>query len=173
MRKLLAVALVLTCVAGEAHGEAVKMLRVILPPQAGAVVENIGRVLARKVQERCDARVVAQGESPLVVELVLEPGIGAEGYKIADGAKGTVRIIASDERGLLYGVGRFLHTSAYDSQGFTPGRWRGVSVPTSSVRGIYFATHFQNYYQVAPIEEVARYVEDVSLWGMNHGVSQR
>ena len=112
-------------------------------------------------------QVVTQGEAPLAVELAIEPGIGAEGYKIADGANGTVRIIGNDDRGLLYGVGKFLHTSAYGSQGFTPGSWRGVSVPKMPVRGIYLATHFHNYYQVAPIEEVTRYVEDLSLWGVN------
>jgi hypothetical protein len=35
------------------------------------------------------------------------------------------------------------------------------------VRGIYLATHFHNYYQAAPIEDVTRYVEDLSLWGVN------
>ena len=53
------------------------------------------------------------------------------------------------------------------AEGFTPSTWRGVSVPKMPVRGMYLATHFQNYYQVAPIEEVTRYVEDLSLWGVN------
>ena len=35
------------------------------------------------------------------------------------------------------------------------------------VRGMYLATHMQNYYHVAPIEEVTRYMEDLSLWGVN------
>ena len=154
MRNPLTIALILFCLVAEARGEAVKSLRLILPPQASPVVENIGRVFVRQVQSRCDAKVVAQGEAPLTVELAIEPGIGAEGFKIADGANGTVRIIGNDARGLLYGVGKFLHTSAYGSQGFTPGSWRGVSVPKMPVRGIYFATHFHNYYQVAPIEDV-------------------
>ena len=80
---------------------------------------------------------------------------------------GTIRITGNDARGLLYGVGKFLHTSAYGSQGFTPGSWRGTSVPKMPVRGIYFATHFHNYYQVAPIEDVQQYIEDLSLWGPN------
>ncbi len=168
MRKLCVVALVLTCVTAEAHGEAVKSLRLILPPQPDPVVQNIAGIFARQIQQRCDARVAPQGEAPLTVELAIEPGIGAEGYKIADDAKGTLRIIGNDGRGLLYGVGQFLHTSTYDSQGFfTPGSWRGVSVPQMPVRGIYLATHFANFYQVAPIEEVTRYMEELSLWGTN------
>ena len=167
MRKLFIVALVLGWVAAQARGEAVRSLRLILPPQPDPVVENIGRVFTRQVQSRCEARVVAQGEAPLTVELAIEPGIGAEGFRITDGVNGAVRVSGNDHRGLLYGAGKFLHTSTYGSQGFTPGLWRGVSVPKMPVRGIYLATHFHNYYQVASIEEVTRYVEDLSLWGVN------
>jgi hypothetical protein len=166
MRTLSISILVLAC-AAEAQGEAAKTLRLILPPKPGPVVEHIGRVFTRQVESRCDARVVVEDHAPLTVELVLEPGIGAEGFRIADAAPATVRICGNDVRGLLYGVGKFLHTSTYGSGGFTPGTWRGVSVPKMPVRGIYLATHFQNYYQVAPIEEVTRYVEDLSLWGVN------
>ncbi|MHB8972753.1 MAG: LamG domain-containing protein [Pirellulaceae bacterium] len=167
MRRLFFAALMLTCATTAARGEAVNSLRLILPPQPAPVVENIGRVFARQVQSRCDAKVVTQGEAPLVVELSVEPGIGTEGYTIADGGNGTVHIRGNDTRGLLFGVGKFLHTSSYGSQGFTPGSWRGTSVPQMPVRGIYLATHFHNYYQVAPLEEVTRYMEDLSLWGVN------
>jgi hypothetical protein len=166
MRKLL-VALVLSSIAANARG-AVTSLRLVLPSGADPVVENIASVFTRQVESRCDAQVIAQGDAPLSVELAIEPGIGAEGYRIADGANGAVRIVGNDDRGLLYGVGKFLHTSAYDGQGFTSGSWRGVSVPTMPVRGAYFATHFQNYYDAAPIEDVKRYVEDLSLWGVNN-----
>ena len=156
-----------TSSAAQSHAEAVKSLRLVLPPQPSPVVQNIGRVFVRQIESRCDAKVVKEGDAPLTVELTIEPGIGDEGFKIADGPSGTIRIIGNDARGVLYGVGKFLHTSTYGSQGFTPSTWRGVSVPKMPVRGIYFATHFQNYYQVAPIEEVTRYVEDLSLWGPN------
>jgi hypothetical protein len=168
VKKLFIVALVLACVAAETHGETVKSLRLIIPPRPGPVVENIGRVFTRHVESRCDARVADQGDAPLAVELAVEAGIGAEGYRIAGGTGGTIRISGNDCRGLLYGVGKFLHTSAYGTRGFTPGAWRGVSVPAMPVRGMYLATHFHNYYQVAPIDEVTRYVEDLSLWGVNN-----
>ncbi|MFZ1935124.1 MAG: nucleoside hydrolase [Thermoguttaceae bacterium] len=149
------------------QGEAVKSVRLVLPPQPGLVVEKVGRVFVRQVQSRCGAKVVCEGKAPLVVELAVECGIGGEGFKITDEADGAIRITGNDARGLLYGVGKFLHTAAYGNDGFTPGSWRGTSVPKMPVRGIYFATHFHNYYQVAPIEEVTRYVEDLSLWGPN------
>jgi len=45
--------------------------------------------------------------------------------------------------------------------------WRGESVPEKPIRGIYFATHFYNYYHTAPVEQIERYVEELALWGFN------
>ena len=109
------------------------------------------------------------------MELAVEPGIGPEGFQIIDGrpsataagGKDALCIVGNDERGLLYGVGKFLRTSRYDRGGLSPGIWRGASVPEKPVRGIYFATHFHNFYHEAPVEEVRRYVEDLGLWGFN------
>ncbi|MBN2022479.1 MAG: hypothetical protein JW809_06755 [Pirellulales bacterium] len=157
----------LACAAANARGEAVKSIRLALPPERDAVIENIGRVFVRQIESRCDAKVTPDGEAPLVVELVVAPGIGAEGFRIEDGGAGRIRVVGNDRRGLLYGVGKLLHASRFDADGFTPGAWRGASVPKMPVRGVYFATHFQNYYQVAPIEDVTRYFEDLSLWGTN------
>ena len=144
-----------------------ELVRLVLPAQAGPVGENIRRVFARQIQQRCEAKVVTGGNAPLTVELAVEKGIGAEGYRIEDRQGGGVRIAGNDERGLVAGVGKFLRTSRYDKGGFTPGTWRGTSVPTRQTRGIYFATHFHNYYHDAPVEEIERYVEDLALWGFN------
>jgi hypothetical protein len=139
----------------------------VLPQQADAVVRNIAGVLERQIAQRCDAGVVTAGEAPLQVELALAPGIGTEGFRIGDRPGGGVRIVGNDARGLLYGVGKLLRTSRYDRGGFTVGAWRGTSIPEKPVRGIYFATHFHNFYHDAPLVEVQRYVEDVGLWGLN------
>lgn len=147
--------------------QAVKSVGLILPAQPGPVVENIGQILARQIQQRCDARVITTGDAPLAVELALAPGLGAEGFRIEDRPGGGVRIVGNDERGVLYGAGKFLRSSRYDQGGFTPGNWRGTSVPKCPVRAIYLATHFMNYYEAAPIEELNHYVEDLGLWGYN------
>ncbi len=167
MNKLLAIGLMLGWLASPLCAETTKTVRLMLPSPSSPVVENIGRVFARQVQERCDAKVVATGDAPLTVELAIEPGIGIEGFRIEDRSGGGVRIVGNDQRGLLYGVGKFLHTSRYDQDGFTAGTWRGTSVPQKSIRGIYFATHFNNFYHDAPIQEVQNYVEDLGLWGYN------
>ena len=140
---------------------------VVLPKKASPVVTNIVTVLTRQITQRCAARITNSGDAPLVVELTLAPRIGSEGFRSEDRPDGGVRIVGNDERGLLYGAGKFLRTSRYDQGGFSPGSWRGTSVPQKTVRGIYFATHFHNFYHDAPIEEVQRYVEDLGLWGFN------
>jgi hypothetical protein len=124
-------------------------------------------VFVRQIQQRCDAKVITTGDAPLTVELTIASGIGAEGFRIEDRPNGGVRIVGNDERGVLYGVGKFLRTSRFDQGGFTPGTWRGTSVPQKPVRGIYFATHFNNFYHDGPTAEIERYVEDLSLWGYN------
>jgi hypothetical protein len=107
------------------------------------------------------------GPERALVRLSVEPGLCPEGFEITDGPEGTVAVRGNDERGVLFGVGKLLRASRFDQGGFTPGTWRGRSVPTCPVRGIYLATHFANFYETAPAEEVQEYVEDLALWGIN------
>jgi hypothetical protein len=148
-------------------GQAGKSVHITLPRNASPTMQNVARVFAGQVENRSPAKVVKAANAEVKVELAIEPGAGAEGFKIVDGKRGAVRIAGNDERGVLYGVGKFLRTSRYESDGFVPGTWRGTSVPEKPVRGIYFATHFYNFYHAAPIQEVQRYLEEVALWGYN------
>ena len=68
----------------EVQSPAVKSVRLILPSRPGPVVENTGKVFTRQVQQRCEAKVVTGGKAPLTVELAVEKGIGAEGYRIEE-----------------------------------------------------------------------------------------
>lgn len=142
-------------------------VRLVLPEEYNNSINYIADLFERKVMSRCNAVVTTSGTSALTVELGIEPGIGAEGFKIEDGENGCIGIIGGDERGILYGVGKFLRTSQYNQSEFIPGRWRGVSIPVCPVRGIYMATHFMNFYEAAPHKEVIKYLEDLSLWGLN------
>ena len=146
---------------------AVKSVKLVIPAEAGPVVENTGRVFTRQVQQRCEAKVITTGNAPLTVELTIASGIGAEGFRIEDRKGGGVRIVGNDERGLVAGAGKYLRTSRYDQGGFTSGTWRGTSVPTRQARGMYFATHFHNFYHDAPVGKIQHYVEDLALWGLN------
>jgi len=134
---------------------------------SGALPSKACALLSQRITERTgvDVKSGANGECRIV--LGVESGIGKQGYRIEHEAHGRVRIAGNDGRGLIYGVGKFLRSSRFDEGNFTPGAWRGTSVPDMEVRGMYFATHFHNFYHDAPIEKVIRYVEDLALWGCN------
>jgi hypothetical protein len=142
-------------------------IRLHLPAGASQVVHNIADIIVRRIAERSGARVTTDGRAGFDLYLSLEPVLGAEGYAITDLSDRGIKIAGNDERGLLYGVGRFLRISEYCERGFTPGAWRGKSAPECPVRGVYFAVHGNNFYESAPAPEVERYVEDLALWGMN------
>ncbi len=146
---------------------AMKSVSIVVPEGAGPVMKNIAALLARRIEERCKAKAAIGARGDLKIELSIRRGIGAEGFCISTGKKGSIRIIGNDERGVLYGAGKFLRTSNYSGDGFAAGKWRGSSVPEKPVRGMYLATHFYNYYQAAPVAEVQRYIEDLALWGVN------
>ena len=132
--------------------------------QKTPVVEEATRLLALEIAERCGASTVS---APTKVSLELSDGIGREGFCIEDAGPAHIRISGNDERGLLYGVGKFLHTSLMGDGQFVPSTWRGTSVPDKELRGIYLATHFFNWYHVAPIEDIERYMSELALWGCN------
>jgi hypothetical protein len=164
---ILSLAVLLLAPGAALHAQATKSVLLVLPSGQEPVVGTIGEVVRRQIQQRCEAKVIATGNAPLTVELALGPGIGAEGFRIEDRTGGGVRIVGNDGRGLLYGTGKFLRTSRFDQGGFSPGAWRGTSQPKCPVRAIYLATHFMNYYEAAPLEELNHYIEDLGLWGYN------
>jgi hypothetical protein len=127
----------------------------------------VGKILASRIQERSGIKpTFSTARESCSVELGIQEGIGKEGFRIEDMAGG-VHIVGNDPRGLLYGVGKFLRSNTYHQGSLTLGDWRGTSVPEEPFRGMYFATHFFNWYHEAPIEEIERYVEDLGLWGYN------
>ena len=144
-----------------------RLVRVVLPKKPNDRIERIVSVFARQVEKRCSARVTTHGEAPLTVALTIDPAIGREGFQIRDRAGGGIEVVVQNELGVLYGLGKLLRTSRYSREGFAPGAWRGESVPQKPIRGIYFATHFHNYYHDSPVENVERYVEELALWGFN------
>jgi hypothetical protein len=139
----------------------------VLPPDANEQMAEVVRVFARQVEHRSPTRVVTRGEAPLTITLALDPDIGPDGFRIRDLTPGNIDLAGRNERGVLYGLGKLLRASRYDQGGFTPGPWRGASVPRKPVRGIYFATHFHNFYHDAPTADIQRYVEELGLWGFN------
>ena len=115
-------------------------------PAADFTVER--RVLARFADRTGDAGRVVFREGGDAAR--------AEGFAIHDDA-GRIVIESPTRRGRLYGLGHHLREPAF----------RGSDAPVQRVRGIYFATHFGNWYDTASEDELRDYVEDLSLWGCN------
>lgn len=89
-----------------------------------------------------------------------------ESYTIQRTERG-FRIIGSDELGLSYGIGKFLHSAKWTEDTFVPNPPTKCMTPSSSFRAIYFAVHFNNWYDEAPKEELEHYVEELLLYGYN------
>ncbi len=152
---------------GSALVDPVESVQLIVPENTSAVVNNIAGIFEQRLKERGGISVVRDAGPQLKVVFKIQEGIGNEGFSIEE-INGEIVITGNDERGLLYGVGKFLRTSEYTSKGIKVGHWRGKSIPQKEIRGIYWATHFYNYYQNAPVEELKKYVEDLGLWGYNN-----
>ncbi len=152
------------------------MFHVKVSARRTPVIAKIVAVMARKLKEHGITLVEdkSKGRRGKNIHVILDcrAGIGAEGFTISrSGAarRPIWRITGNDERGLLYGVGKFLRGCQFAGDA---GNWRyageqGKWRPKLAVRGMYFATHFHNYYHEAPLGDVERYVEDLALWGCN------
>ena len=77
----------------------------------------------------------------------------------------TVTVCGADGPGVLYGIGHLLRNLAFAPQHVALPVLNETRTPTVSNRGVYFATHYNNWYESAPIERVERYIEEMALWG--------
>jgi len=145
----------------------VDSVRIVISDPHGPVMERIAAIAQRHMTTRSGVHVTLSGDADFRIEFATDASLPPEGYAIRDAPNGGILILGEDEHSILYGLGKFLRTSGYDAVGFIPSSWRGQSAPQGSFRAIYAATHFNNFYQAAPVEEVCRYLEDLALWGAN------
>ncbi len=141
----------------------------------GTVASAALRILRREIQARggVETTLTDNGSSADII-ICVSSSYPADGFAIED-HDGSILIRGNDERGLLYGVGRFLHTCSFDLPvNSSPERlfpmlsqWRGTSAPDCLIRGLYPAYNFKNWYVAAPRSEVLRYMEELALWGLN------
>jgi len=133
----------------------------------GPVATTAVEAFRRHLRTRCGTAFAMAGSGPLKLRLQVDTTLPPQAFEILDQGPQVVRIAGGDEQGVLYGVGRFLHTSVLQPGRFTPSTWRGKSVPDKPVRCSYYATHFNNWYHVAPLDEIRDYTQDLALWGNN------
>lgn len=139
-------------------------LRVQIDAPAIPLVLRARAVLEDRIARRSPLRLIEVQDNPDLI-LSIDPALAADTYRLGE-SNGALEIAGGSPRGLYYGAGKFLRTSHYGPE-FIPSSWRGVATPQGSVRGMYFASHFHNWYHQASEAEIARYVEDLALWGMN------
>ena len=109
----------------------------------------------------------------------IHPVLYAEGYGLEIGdnrswtaesfpsAKRLAIVCGQDSRGLLFGLGRLLRLMDPSKEDFGLSSGTRSSSPAVADRVVYFATHFNNFYECAPMEDVLTYVEDLGFWGFN------
>ena len=144
-----------------------KHVHLDLPEDAGPALRAVAAILRRQLTQRVGPRVLSPGHQTFTISLRTLPSLPPQSYRIEDAAPGAVRILGADELGVLFGVGKLLRSSRFDLASFTPGTFRGSSAPKCSLRAVYLATHFNNYYEAAPIDDVIHYIQDLGLWGYN------
>lgn len=149
------------------QGAVAQPVRVALPEKHGRLTEDAAAIFTRRVNRACGEQAEVPGREVATIEIRIREGIGTEGFTISNGAKGAVRVTGNDERGVLYGLGKVFRDGRCSGGKFMPGAWRGASRPAGSLRGVYLASHFGNFYEAAPIEELETYVEELALWGVN------
>ena len=145
------------------HAEGYSAIKIIPSSTNDALEQKAISVFRRNVLSKTDS---SAGGQQLEIYLKRDSSFAKEAFSISGKGK-KYNIAASDSHGFLYGLGSMLHRSSFDDGKFFPGQVCGTSSPEKAIRGIYFATHFGNYYESAPIDELCRYVEDLALWGYN------
>lgn len=123
--------------------------------------------MKRQLEERCGTDVVFDDGKDVAIITRIDPALHVDGFTIASGDSNEIIIAGSNIRAVYFGLGKLLRTSTISPGKFIPGKWRGTSIPDTPFRGVYLATHFFNFYHVAPIKAIQDYIEDLALWGFN------
>ena len=130
------------------------------------IKKTVGRILEHRGCALCD------GGYSVTLDLVPR-GVGEaenkkDRYSIIEDGKGGALVTASDLCTVYAALGRFFMSGSFDFRGgFVPPTLPIEHEQKSSVRGMYLASHFYNFWHVAPMEDVMPFIEDLALWGCN------
>ena len=174
-RAVLLVLAALCAITAMSHGSrpvsAAQAPVVSINPGGSASLSAAVRVASRQITSKSNATVrVNDPTAAIQLTLSIDPSLCPEGFVITDLPAGHMgaAIAGGDARGVYYGLGRLLRNSTFGTS-FATGSWRGRDAPAlrGGFRAHYFALHFSNFYEAAPIEDVKTYIEDMALWGVN------
>lgn len=120
-------------------------------------------ILIQRFRERYSMSI----ERKYTVTFDIDSSMADEEFAVMDMTNGA-KITSGGKLGLIHGAGFILRQSIYTKDDVQLSTWRGTQKPKCSIRGVYFASHFHNFYHVAPLPELRRYIEDLALWGFNY-----
>ncbi len=124
-------------------------------------------VLKEVVVKRLKIRGLCESDNPqLTINIMLDSTAVKDSYKIT-GSVTNIVITADSVINCFAGIGSFLHNSRYNENGIEPSEKRGLTVPDCTLRGIYLANHFHNFFHTASFDEIKTYIEDMALIGFN------
>ena len=110
---------------------------------------------------------LSDNDADFTVTLSVNEALKNDSYTICSSLK-SATLEAANDRSLHAAFGRLLLLSKFDGNGdFIPFEGEYSLTPKKTVRGMYFATHFFNFYHNAPIEKVYEVIEDLALRGCN------
>ncbi|MBQ2512210.1 MAG: hypothetical protein II534_02535 [Clostridia bacterium] len=130
---------------------------------------GILRETLRRHIELRSAGLAEAGEAAFELSVRTDPAaLPHEGRYIIESDGCRAVISAADTAAVFAGLGRFLEESRFDGRGgFEPFAGRIDFTPARPLRGMYFATHFHNFYHAAPVEKVYEVIGDLALRGCN------
>lgn len=162
-------------------------LQVVICEKAGSAAVRAGELFAAQVRNRSGIEVdIGENKSKkysLIIgisktcEMIKEyrlkdatvENLQEDGFYILTkpDERGHIYIIGQSPSGVMAGVGRLLRLCGYGNGYIEIPILSLKETPELPVRGMYFCTHFYNFYHVAPVEQVDRLIEDLALWGCN------
>ncbi len=103
----------------------------------------------------------------MTITLRSDPRIHEDEYQI-DAKRENAILTAGGISGIFAAMGDYLRHCSFDGQGnCLPFEGHFSQKPSNPIHGIYFASHFRNFYEMAPIEQIYELIEDLALRGCN------
>jgi hypothetical protein len=92
--------------------------------------------------------------------------LGEEGFFLKATGQ-DIFIVAREGRGMIYGVGKLLHTAEYLDGSMFASPAEGIERPVMPDRFLYIPPHLHNFYQEEAAEATEPIIEEAALWGIN------
>ena len=111
---------------------------------------------------------LCQDENAYFIEVKIDNSRAEGSYKITPNKNG-VEITAYSDCDVHAAIGHLLsELDIRENKNFVPITDAIEHTPKKKIRGMYFATHFYNFYHNAPMEKVYEVIEDLAMQGCNN-----